>query len=393
MKILFCASYAPSLTNFRWNFIRKLDSLGASILGTAAEEDRQVERRFEEAGYCYSPIALSRSGVGILGDILYFRSLLALMRKESPDLVFCYTMKPVIYGALASRVRRVPRVYAMITGLGYVFTDAVGFRRSLLRRVVGLLMRCSLKACSGVFFQNPDDEAEFRKLGLIPEGLSVFQVAGSGIDLERFPLRLPKFANGRPVQFLLIARMLIDKGICEFVEASSCVGAEFCWATLVGPLDPNPAGLSGTEIEGWVGDGKVRYVPGTDDVRPYLNECDVYVLPSYREGTPRTVLEAMATGRPIITTDAPGCRETVPLTELGKAQKERGEGVLEGENGFLVRVKDVEALAEAMRRFIDDPELIVSMGKRSREIAEEKYDVHKVNEVMINAMGLNERDA
>ena len=157
---------------------------------------------------------------------------------------------------------------------------------------------------------------------------------------------------------------------------------------LLGPDDPSPDGISLAEVQSWCDNGALNYLGSAADVRPHIANCHVYVLPSYHEGMPRTVLEAMAAGRPIITTDVPGCRETVPLTQKGKAQKERGEFVMEGENGFLVQVKNADALALAMKRFIDDPALIRSMGKSSREIAEKKYDVHKVNAVMIEAMGL-----
>jgi glycosyltransferase involved in cell wall biosynthesis len=159
---------------------------------------------------------------------------------------------------------------------------------------------------------------------------------------------------------------------------------------LVGPADPSPDGIPLSEVQRWNDSGILNYLGESSDVRPHIAACHVYVLPSYHEGMPRTVLEAMAAGRPIITTDVPGCRETVPLTEKGRLQRDRGETVMEGENGYLVRVKDVEALLKAMKRFIDEPELIVRLGRRSREIAEEKYDVHKVNAIMIEAMGLNE---
>ena len=389
MKFLVCAGYAPSLINFRWSFINAIGRFG-NVAATAPEEDDVVKDSFVSAGFSYIPIALSRSGVSIFGDVEYFRSLVALMRKESPDLVFCYTMKPVVFGALAARKAKVPRVYAMLTGLGYVFTEGGGFKKVFIRMVVEFLLKSGLRACDGVFFQNPDDEGEFRRRGLIPKSLPVFQVAGSGIDLEHFgriSVKEPQCERG--VQFLLIARMLVDKGIREYVKASQALPEDTCTSLIVGPLDPNPAGLEAEEIESWTNTGQIRYVPGVDDVRPFLADCQVYVLPSYREGTPRTVLEAMATGRPIITTDAPGCRETVPLTEKGKQQKIGGELVMEGENGFLVRVRNAEALEQAMRRFIEEPELIERMGRRSREIAEEKYDVHKVNKVMIEAMGLS----
>jgi glycosyltransferase involved in cell wall biosynthesis len=177
-----------------------------------------------------------------------------------------------------------------------------------------------------------------------------------------------------PPTFLLIARLLRDKGIVEYVEAAKRLRAGHPNARfrLLGPMDPNPAGLSADVLERWRAEGAIEYLGEAADVRPHLRACTVYVLPSYREGMPRTVLEAMAVGRAIVTTDAPGCRETV----------------VEGENGFLVPPRDVGALADAMRRFIVEPGLAIAMGQRSRAIALQRFDVHRVNAVMLEAMGL-----
>lgn len=175
--------------------------------------------------------------------------------------------------------------------------------------------------------------------------------------------------------FLLIARLLGDKGIREYVQAAKLVKQQYPEAQfdLVGGLDTNPTSISQAELDQWIAAGTINFLGRLSDVRPAIAACSVYVLPSYREGTPRTVLEAMAMGRAVITTDAPGCRETV----------------VNGDNGFLVPVKDADALAQAMLRFIEQPGLIAQMGQRSRSIAEEKYDVHKVNAQMLEGMGLN----
>jgi glycosyltransferase involved in cell wall biosynthesis len=197
-------------------------------------------------------------------------------------------------------------------------------------------------------------------------------INGSGVDLGAFrPAALPQ----GDVSFLLIARLLKDKGIREYVEAARQVRAQYPRTSfhLVGRLDQgNPAGISARELHDWQTEGVVEYLGRLDDVRPAITATSVYVLPSYREGTPRTVLEAMAMGRPIVTTDAPGCRETVR----------------HGVNGYLVPVRDADALAQAMARFVEEPGLIAAMGRESRRIAEEKYDVHKVNRVILQAMRL-----
>ena len=175
-------------------------------------------------------------------------------------------------------------------------------------------------------------------------------------------------------RFLLIGRLLGDKGIREYVQAAEQVKLQYpeTQFDLVGWIDANPNTITQPELDSWTAAGTVNFLGRLNDVRPAIGDCSVYVLPSYREGTPRTVLEAMAMGRAVITTDAPGCRETV----------------VDGDNGFLVPIKDADALAQAMLRFIEQPELFAQMGLRSRAIAEEKYDVHKVNAQMLKGMGL-----
>jgi glycosyltransferase involved in cell wall biosynthesis len=200
-------------------------------------------------------------------------------------------------------------------------------------------------------------------------------VNGSGVDLDKFVVKpLPDYATEGAVRFLFIGRLLGDKGVREYAEAARLLQLthQQVRCVLVGWIDSNPNAITQAELDGWVADGRIEFWGRLTDVRPAIAACSVFVLPSYREGTPRTVLEAMAMGRAIVTTDAPGCRETV----------------IHGENGFLVPVQDSVALAEAMRRFIDEPFLHQTMGTRSRQLAEEMYDVHKVNAVMLEGMDL-----
>lgn len=289
-----------------------------------------------------------------------------------PDVVLSYTAKPVIYGTLAAALAAVPKRFSLITGLGYAFTGQARGLRAGIKAVLMMLYRSALARSSLTFFQNPDDLALFRQLDLLPAGAQTRIINGSGIDVESF--NLSPMPPAQSLTFLLIARLLGDKGVREYAKAAKALRKLHpnIRCQLVGWIDGNPDAISQVELDDWVASGDIEFLGRLSDVRPAISGCHVYVLPSYREGTPRTVLEAMAMGRPIITTDAPGCRQTV----------------MDGDNGFLVPVRSAQALEQAMLRFIESPDLLARMGRRSREIAEDKFDVHKVNQVMMQEMGL-----
>ncbi|MGB2059687.1 MAG: glycosyltransferase family 4 protein, partial [Alcanivorax sp.] len=297
-------------------------------------------------------------------------ALRKLVGEIRADYVLGYTIKPVIYGTLAAWLGGVRHRFALITGLGYAFTGEATGLRKVLRMLIQKLYRFSLSRNHLVFFQNPDDESLFRQLNLLKPAIPSRVVNGSGVDLAEFAMSpLPESPA-----FLLIARLLGDKGIREYVQAAALVKAQYPDAVfrLVGWIDDNPDAICQQELVEWEASGTVEFLGKLADVRPAIADSSVYVLPSYREGTPRTVLEAMAMGRAVITTDAPGCRETVE----------------DGDNGYLVPVQDVTSLANAMIKLIVSPDRVSTMGARSRQIAEEKYDVHKVNAVMLKEMGL-----
>jgi glycosyltransferase involved in cell wall biosynthesis len=363
-RIVFVAGNARSLIANRGDLIVALRQLEHEVIALVPAYDALPE--LSDLGIPYELVRLNRSSLDPLRDMRSLHELKCAIRRLVPDIVFSYTIKPVIYGTLAARWAGISRVTSMITGLGYLFSGESARQRAA-RLIAQRLYAFALPMNDAVFFQNPDDLETFRNSGLLRADQHVVLVNGSGINLDRFaPIALP---NGPP-RFLLIARLLQDKGITEFVEAASILKHEHPEAEfeVLGPHDPNlPHALSLEQVEQWRASGIVTFRPAVKDVRPYLAACSVYVLPSYREGTPRTVLEAMATGRAIITSDAPGCRETV----------------VPGVNGFLVPPRDSAALAEAMRRFVLDPELAISMGRESRRISETKYDVELVNKVMI----------
>lgn len=364
-------SFAESLVNFRGPLLRAMVKRGHHVVACAPAAMAALIDTLTAMGVAYRDVPFTRAGMRVDHDLRTLCALIALFRELKPDMVLSYTIKPVTYGLLAARLAGVPQRFAMITGLGYTFIGT-----GLTAQVAGVaarrLYQLSLWGADRVFFQNPDDQALFERLGLIRGPEQAVMINGSGVDLDAFrPVPLPR----GELSFLLIARLLRDKGVREYVEAARQMRANGSRATfhLVGWFDKgNPAAISEQEVRAWVADGVIRYHGQLDDVRPAIAAACVYVLPSYREGTPRTVLEAMAMGRPIVTTDAPGCRGTVE----------------HGVNGLLVPIEDATSLARAMERFVDEPDLIPAMGRESRRIAEEKYDVHRVNGVILEAMGL-----
>ena len=371
------ASASHSLVNFRGQLILDLAANGYQVHVCAPElsNDTEACEWAKLRGVHCHDAPFNRAGLNPLHDLKALFHLIKLIKSIKPDLFIAYTIKPVIWGTFAAAKAKVPMRVALITGLGYAFTGEPSGKRRVIQYIARKLYAAALRRTKLILFQNKDDKKDFKRLGLLPAHVPVHIVNGSGINVDEFSYSpLPS----QPVSFLLIARLLGDKGIREYVNAARLIKQQCPEVTfhIVGGLDSNPDALKQSEIEAWCNEGIVHWHGHQTDVRSFIKACHVYVLPSYREGTPRSVLEAMAMGRAIITTDAPGCRETV----------------IEGENGYLVPVQSVEPLATAMQAFIDNPELITAMGKRSREIAVEKYDVHKVNEAMFKVMGVHQEN-
>lgn len=379
MKFLIISSFLPSVLNFRGKLLEAIHRQGYEIHIIAPDlTSFSVEHeKLLDLGYCVHEVSMQRTGTNPVADLKTLGSMYTLIKKIKPDYVLSYTIKPVIYGTLAAWLAKVPNRYALITGLGYAFQNVeTQSKRSIFQKLVHGLYQQALSRSHKAFFQNPDDLKLFQDLKLLNAQTPTVVVNGSGVNIADFSiLPLPVTVDQKvKISFLLIARLLVDKGIREYAEAAKIIKLKYPHVefNLVGWIDENPAAIQQQELDTWLADARLKYWGKLSDVRPAIAQSSIYVLPSYREGTPRTVLEAMAMGRPIITTDAPGCRETV----------------IQGENGFLVEVKSVTSLVNAMQEFINNPALIEQMGQRSREIALNKYDVHQVNRHMMQEMGL-----
>jgi glycosyltransferase involved in cell wall biosynthesis len=371
-RIAVIASLTSSLVNFRLELLRGLRQRGCDVYALGPDDDAETTAVLESLGVHYIRIPLARTETGPIEDLMTFAALARIFRKIRPDIILPYTMKPIIYAGLAARFTGVPRRFALVTGLGYVFVDRIHtLRTSALLWLSVKLYRMALRGVERVFVYNETDAAELRTRAIVSEDVLTL-VPGSGVDTKRFA-ECPR-PIGNPV-FLMVARLLHDKGVKEFVAAAKILRARHPQARfkLLGPFDSNPAAISRDEVDRWVAEGAIEYLGQTKDVRPHLADCSVFVLPSYREGLSRTILEAMATGRAVVTSDAPGCAEPVK----------------HGVTGYVTPVRNVDALAQAMERFLADATLIETMGAEARRRAVERYDVHAVNNVLFAGLGLN----
>ncbi|XCN74217.1 MAG: glycosyltransferase family 4 protein [Candidatus Electrothrix aestuarii] len=372
-KIALIGAYPASLINFRGDLIRTLVLSGHQVTAMAAPASQETIAKIHSLGADFRSFPIHRTGLNPWKDLQTFFSLRRIFRQEKPDVILAYTIKPVIWGGLAANYSSSSsQFYALISGLGFAFENQ-NIQRKLLRKTVSWLYHLALRKANRVIFQNQDDEKVFFSQNIIPENNSAV-VNGTGVHLRRF--RETKIKKNKPV-FLLIARLLRAKGIREYICAARQIKKIYphVMFNLIGPEDSSPNGIPIIELKQWHHEGVIQYLGETHDVRPFLTECSTYVLPSYYgEGIPRSILEAMAIGRPILTTDNVGCKETV----------------VQGENGFLVPIRNTEALAERMIWFIEHPEEWERMGKRSREIAENKFDVRKINKELMAIMGLEQ---
>lgn len=372
MKVIILSSLSWSLINFRGALIARMVAAGHDVIACAPDEEPEVSAALARMGVRFRLTPMARAGTNPLRDLRTLLRYVALFRRERPDTVIAYTQKPIIYGGIAARLIGRARFYVIMSGLGYVFS-AEAERRNRLRQVVSRLYRVAVRRASCVFVFNGDDRKTMLDHGIVDASQPVLQVPGSGVDTRWYAERpLPA---GTPT-FLMMGRLMRDKGVGEYVDAARIVRARWPdtrFLLLGRPETENPTGCSPEALRAWQDEGLIELLPETRDVRPTLAAAHVFVLPSYyREGLPRTILEALATGRPVITTDMPGCREPIR----------------DGVNGILVPPRDAPTLADAMSRLLGDAELLASMSKAARKIAVDTYDVDTVNDLLLDVMQL-----
>ncbi len=353
--------------NFRGDLLREIIKLGYTVYVTGP--NRIDVDKIESLGATFVEIPNDKNGINVFSDLRYMWSLYKLFRRLKPSATLGYTVKPVIYGAIAARMAGVKSISSMITGVGYLFISKT-LKAKILKQLVLFLYRLGIWCSSRLIFQNDDDRAEFISEGLVSNSKS-HVVNGSGVNMSRFS-RAP---YPEKLTFFMLSRAMYSKGVIEYAEAAKMVKARYpeVQFMFLGAFEGIQDSIPESDFRSqYIDSGILDYYSETSDVPSYIARSSVYVLPSYREGTPRTVLEAMSMGRAIITTDVPGCRGTVK----------------DGVTGYLVEARSPEVVANAMIKFVENPSLVSEMGEQSYEYCYNKYRIDLVNESMISVMSL-----
>ena len=374
-KIVLIGTAASSTINFRSDLIKELQQNSYKVYVFSSEYTSQELEAIQSLGSIPMTYKLNRSGLNPIADIKSTLALANEIRKIKPDLVFCYFSKPVIFGTLAAKLARVPKVIGMLEGLGYTFTEqprSISRKTKLIKKAQIYLYKLALPQLDKLIFLNPDDPKDLlRKHNIKVKQAEI--LGGIGLNLSDY-----SFSNDYPkdITFIFVARLLAEKGIHDYIAAAKIVKDSYPEIKFVvlGAVDKEALGaLRDSELKQVVENDIIQYPGHVNNVAEWIAKSSVFVLPSYyREGVPRSTQEAMAIGRAVITTDVPGCRETV----------------VDGVNGFLVGKWDPEALAEKMIYFIENPEQIAIMGNESYKIAQEKFDAEKVNQRLLKMIGI-----
>lgn len=374
-RILLIGTTAECVYNFRKDLILALVAKGYEVYAFTTDYIPSELEKISALGATPVPYVFSRGGLNPLNEFKNTIILYQKIKKINPHLVLNYFAKPAIFGTLAAKMAKVPRIFAMLEGLGYTFTEqpeGLSTKTKFIKQSQIALFKLSLPLADGVIFLNPDDPKDLLAKNNI-EVKKVHLLGGIGINLADYPFSTKQLNNN--ITFIFVGRLLKEKGINDYVNAAKIVKNKYPNTKFVvlGAADNSNFGsLTQKDIDSLVQTNLIVYPGRVDNVNKWIEESDVFVLPSYREGVPKSTQEAMAIGRAVITTDVPGCRETV----------------INGVNGFLVPKWNPQALAEKMIYFIENPEKISEMGEESYKIAEKKFDSCKVNENMINILGL-----
>ena len=381
MRVVIMGSQARSMANFWPTLIKMMADAGHQVVcfvpATKEDADQRAIERMQAWGASVTPVPMDRRGLNPLKDLRSLYLIWKELRRIKPDIFFGYAIKPVIYGTIAAWLAYVPARFAMITGLGYTF-EADSLPKRVLTVAASCLYKFALKHCKTVFFQNRDDVAHFQGLRIIskkPKPGQIEMLRGTGVDIEHFALAAPKLS---PVTFLLVGRLVEAKGVREFAGAAGQLSRDYSGRAkfqILGPAENGPGSVPLDEVKSWEQSGFLEYLGATDDVRPFITDASVMVLPSYREGLPTSIMEGMSMGRPAVVADVPGSRELV----------------VDGVNGFMVPVKDTAALAAGMEKFIKQPGLIESFGQTSRKMAEEEFNAREVAAKLMQSMGLRKK--
>lgn len=378
-RVALIGGFGDLVVKLRGSLIGALRAAGHEVIvcvpPPSAEARAGVEAGLRSLGARLVESPLDRTGTSIASELAARSFYGDFMRLERPDAVLAYNPKPVFYAVPAARRAGVRHICAMVTGLGYAFTST-DLKARVLAAIAMRLYRRALPMAGSVIFQNEDDRRFFEHLGLLAGVRQVLRIPGSGVDLERFR-HAPLDVSSGITTFLFAGRLLRDKGLVDLVESARALRAlrtdESTFRfRIAGMLDSNPSAVSAADVQRWTRGGMVEYVGRLEDVRPALAECTVFVLPSHREGMPMAILEAMATGRAVVTTDAPGCRETI----------------VDGESGTLVPPGAPAALAVALEQFLEDRTLAARMGAAARARAEREFDARAVNARVLQALRL-----
>ena len=374
-KFVMIGTTAACFYGFRSELIKNLNSKNITVYAFTTDNDALELEKISKLGAIPISYQLNRGGLNPLADILATYKLAQQIKQLKPDLVFSYFSKPVIFGTLAAKIAKVPKIIGMLEGLGYTFTDqpnGLSPKTKLIKAIQVFLYKLALPKLDQLILLNHDDKTDL----LINNDIAVketYILGGIGLDLNQY--KYSPATKDLPIQFLFIGRLLKEKGIHDFIAAAQIVKQKFPQTTftVLGGIDEaNLGALTEGELTEYI-DKKVIDYPGhVENIAERIKQSHVFVLPSYREGVPRSTQEAMAIGRPVITTDVPGCRDTV----------------IDGINGFLVPKWNPQVLAEKMIYFIEHPEQVRMMGDQSHKIAIEKFDAEKVNQRLLEILGI-----